>query len=118
MTKPRKKTARMTSYAPPPYPGTSKHIPIDVDSEDQTTTNLKCTVITRGNKIRALQRELKELKAQFTQTQDLHNKREEDATREREQLKETNKTLAKELKAARAKLSTTRHQLKRILEEM
>ncbi|KAL1727230.1 hypothetical protein EV714DRAFT_217673 [Schizophyllum commune] len=111
MTPRQKKTARMTTYAPPPFHGTSRYSLLNVDKEEQSTRDEKCIATTRDREIEALKCELEELRARLRAAQ-------EDAANESKRLKDSIHSLAKELEAARAQLSSTRAILKQIVEDL
>ncbi|KAL1671369.1 hypothetical protein EV122DRAFT_226690 [Schizophyllum commune] len=89
----KKKTARMTTYAPPPYPGASKRNPIDVDAEDDMRTNLRCTVILREEKIRKLLRRVQELEDELERDCSARKREMEELSVHLQELKDMNSAL-------------------------
>lgn len=98
----KKPVARMTTYstsyvwpaadltsntAPPPYPGSSKRYPIDVDATEEERTNLKCTVVLREAKIRKLLREVRDLKDELVKERGARERDEEERKGDLQDLK-------------------------------
>ncbi|KAI5891522.1 uncharacterized protein SCHCODRAFT_01172436 [Schizophyllum commune H4-8] len=114
----KKKTARITPYAPPPYPGTSKRSPIDVDAEENVETNLRCTVIVREARIRKLARQVDNLKKEVAKEREARDRELADLEEDLASVKNLNAALIIERDTLRSKLDRARDEMYGALEAL
>ncbi|KAL1725113.1 hypothetical protein EV714DRAFT_221966, partial [Schizophyllum commune] len=114
----KKPVARMTTYTPPPYPGSSKRYPIDVDATEEERTNLKCTVVLREAKIRKLLREVRDLKDELVKERGARERDEEERKGDLQDLKAINAAITVERDELRGKLESARREMYKVANDM